>query len=120
MKELVSQPKHQIPPLQRDLSLVVLSHLANGKLNELDPNASFVINNISTRAQFTFANKDEAVETVVEAVAGTLDAFWDKSSPKNVKEQQLINNLRLFKNQGISRKEIVESVSLHFRWDLNS
>ena len=120
MKELSNQPKPQIPPLQRDLSLVVLSHLANGMLNKLDPNAPFVINNISTRAQFIFTNKGEAVETVVGSVAGTLDVFWGQNFTQNAKEQQIIDNLRLLKNQGISRTEIIERVSLHFRWGLNS
>lgn len=121
MKELANQYKPQICPLQRDLSLVILSHLANGKLDNLDSNAFSVINNLSAPSvEFEFPNEDEASKTVVELVKRTLDIFWGQSYPKNVKDLQLINNVRLLKKQGISRTDIVERLSLHFRWRLNS
>ncbi len=121
MKELASQPKPKILPFQLDLALTVASHAANGKLDKLDPNASSLLNNILAPAvELEFPNEEEANRTVVELVRSTLDVFWRKSSTENVKEQQLIDRLRLLRNQGISRAEITERLNLHFRWRLNS
>ena len=120
MKELVNQYRPQIYPLQRDLSLIILSHLANRNLGNLDSNASLVLNNISVPVEFEFPNEEEANKAVLKAVARTLDVLWGESSSKNVKEQQLIDRLYLLKKQGISKAEIVERLSLHFTWGLNS
>ena len=120
MKELASQYKPQILPLQRNISLVILSHLASGKLDNLDSNASFVLNNVSTPVKFEFSNEEEANKIVVEVIKKTLDVFWGKSSTKNVKDKQLIDRLLALREQGITRKEIVERLNLHFSWRLNT
>lgn len=120
MKELANQPKLEIHPLQRDLSLTILSHLANGQLGNLDSNASSVLNKISAPVEFEFPNEEQASKAVVELVRGTLDVFWGKSSTKNVKDQQLVDNVCLLKNQGLNRDEVLKRLNLHFSWGINS
>lgn len=120
MKELASQPKPKIHPVQRGLSLVILSHLANGNLGNLDSNASSVLNSISAPVEFEFPNEEEANKVVLRAVRSTLDVLWSESSTDNVKEQELIHNILLLKRQRLRKEEIVERLRLHFFWGVNS
>ena len=123
MKELLSQYESQVPihPSQLVLSLALVSHVVTGKLDRLEPKASSVLNNLfGPSVEFEFPNEEEAANTVIGLLASTLDAFWKTRPYKNAREQQLADNVRSLKRQGLSRDEVIERLSLHFLWGLNS
>ncbi len=119
MRELVNQHEAQIPihPFQLELSLTLISHVANGKLDKLDSKASSVMNNlVGPSAQCNFPNEEEAARTVIGLVADTLDAFWGTRPIRNAREQQFIDNVSSLRNQGLNRDKVLERLSLHFFW----
>lgn len=79
-----------------------------------------VLNHISAPVEIEFPTEEEANKAVLEAVTSTLDFLWSKSSTDNVKEQELIHNILLLKRQRLTKEEIVERLSLHFFWGVNS
>lgn len=117
MEELSKQPKPQIFPLQEELSLTVLSHLANGKLAFLNGKASSLINNIATDAEVIFQNEDEAAKMAVGLVTETLRILWsDERTAQSAKQLQIIQALLTLKKQGFDKERIVQRLKLHFFW----
>lgn len=119
MKEQAIQPI--VFPGQLDLSRILGSHVANKKLSQLDPNPSSLLNNVfGPDIQIDFPNKEEAAKTVVGLFAGALDVFWDRKFSQNAKEQQFIDIIHLLKSQGLNIDGVVERLSLHLLWGVNS
>ena len=120
MKELENQYKPQIHPIQRDVPLVCLSHLASGNLGKLSDKASSIINNVAgPDIQFLFPNENDAAKAVVELVDNATGALWTQVSAKNAKDQQLITYINSLKSQGFNRELIAQTLKLHFFWGTN-